>query len=173
VGWARATAGGGSRGNSSGGEVAVEAAAEEEQVYTCIIRLPELAVVTPPLVVEVKAPPVGRLRALLPVTYSISNYSTLVQDVEYTIQPHETIMYSGSRHANIRILPADIGPGGEVVPTQKDLQYNLFPLRGGFATLPLLSVKSKRTDAEIPVTKGLPRVYIKAVEQGVAAESAA
>jgi len=132
------------------------------KVYSTIIKLAAAPLSQPPLVVEVVAPSVGHLRQLLPITYIISNYSDYVQDVELTIHPHEAFMYSGSQHATIRILPADIDEDGERAATVCSLHYNLFPLRGGFATLPKLTVKSLKANAEIPVSKGLPRVYIKA-----------
>jgi hypothetical protein len=65
--------------------------------------------------------------------------------------------------ASIRMLPADIGAEGELVATIKELNYNLFPLRCGFSTLPTLTVTAKTLEADIPISKGLPRVYIKPV----------
>ena len=114
--------------------------------YKTRAKLPEFAVLHAPLLVEVHSAAVGHVQELFPVTYCISNQSTQVQEVEFNIEPHDPFIYSGCQHATVRILPADIGADGELIPTCLKLNYNLFPLRGGFATLPLLTVTSKRTE---------------------------
>jgi hypothetical protein len=78
-----------------------DADADPDTVQTASIALPTLVLAAPPLVVEVKAPPVGHLRQRLPITYSIANHSTAIQDVEFTIHPNEAFMYSGSQHVRL------------------------------------------------------------------------
>jgi len=148
----------------SGPEEAAGEASSADGVatYKATAVLPHFAIKRAPLLVEVESSAVGRVEELFAVTYCISNQSTHVQEIEFNIEPHDPFIYSGCQHATVRLLPASIGLGGETVPTCLKLNYNLFPLRGGFATLPLLTVTSKRTQTKVPMVKGLPRVYIKA-----------
>eukprot|EP00039_Didymoeca_costata_P027080 m.17354 g.17354 ORF g.17354 m.17354 type:complete len:1140 (+) comp5999_c0_seq1:417-3836(+) len=134
---------------------------EDAQIYTYSSEAVILPVREPHLTVEVNTSPVGQMRQLLPVTYTILNYSKLVQDIEFTIQPSEAFMYSGSQRSSVRIFPASVNLDGDIEPTSKILCYNLFPLRGGYAVLPTITVKAKRDLTEVSVTKGTPQVYIQ------------
>lgn len=55
--------------------------------------------------VSVELPSYGRVRESLPVKYHIQNRTSLVQDVEMSVEPSDAFMFSGLKQVLALLLP--------------------------------------------------------------------
>uniref|UniRef100_A0A452ICD5 Trafficking protein particle complex subunit 11 n=1 Tax=Gopherus agassizii TaxID=38772 RepID=A0A452ICD5_9SAUR len=105
-------------------------AVESVPVVCTVITLPHVIVESIPLHVNADLPSFGRVRESLPVRYHLQNKTSLVQDVEISVEPSDAFMFSGLKQMRLRILPG----------TQQDMLYNFYPLMAGYQQLPSLNI---------------------------------
>uniref|UniRef100_A0A8C0ITR1 Trafficking protein particle complex subunit 11 n=1 Tax=Chelonoidis abingdonii TaxID=106734 RepID=A0A8C0ITR1_CHEAB len=105
-------------------------AVESVPVVCTVITLPYVVVESIPLHVNADLPSFGRVRESLPVRYHLQNKTSLVQDVEISVEPSDAFMFSGLKQMRLRILPG----------TQQDMLYNFYPLMAGYQQLPSLNI---------------------------------
>lgn len=111
-----------------------KSANEDVPVVHTVVNLPHVLVETIPLYVHAELPSFGRVRESLPVKYHIQNRTSLVQDVEMSVEPSDAFMFSGLKQVRLRILP-----GGE-----QEMLYNFYPLMAGYQSLPSLNISLLR-----------------------------
>uniref|UniRef100_H3APD6 Trafficking protein particle complex subunit 11 n=1 Tax=Latimeria chalumnae TaxID=7897 RepID=H3APD6_LATCH len=109
-------------------------AAESAPLVNTVITLPHVIVETIPLHVHADLPSFGRVRESLPVKYNLQNKTSLVQDVEISVEPSDAFMFSGLKQIRLRILPG----------TEQEMLYNFYPLMAGYQQLPSLSINLLR-----------------------------
>ncbi|XP_063193297.1 trafficking protein particle complex subunit 11 [Chroicocephalus ridibundus] len=107
---------------------------ESVPVVSTVITLPHVVVESIPLHVNADLPSFGRVRESLPVRYHLQNKTSLVQDVEVSVEPSDAFMFSGLKQIRLRILPG----------TQQEMLYNFYPLMAGYQQLPSLHVNLLR-----------------------------
>uniref|UniRef100_A0A8C3SGQ2 Trafficking protein particle complex subunit 11 n=1 Tax=Chelydra serpentina TaxID=8475 RepID=A0A8C3SGQ2_CHESE len=105
-------------------------AVESVPVICTVITLPHVIVESIPLHVNADLPSFGRVRESLPVRYHLQNKTSLVQDVEISVEPSDAFMFSGLKQMRLRILPG----------TQQEMLYNFYPLMAGYQQLPSLNI---------------------------------
>uniref|UniRef100_A0A8C3FQ10 Trafficking protein particle complex subunit 11 n=1 Tax=Chrysemys picta bellii TaxID=8478 RepID=A0A8C3FQ10_CHRPI len=105
-------------------------AVESVPVVCTVITLPHVIVESIPLHVNADLPSFGRVRESLPVRYHLQNKTSLVQDVEISVEPSDAFMFSGLKQIRLRILPG----------TQQEMLYNFYPLMAGYQQLPSLNI---------------------------------
>ncbi|MBN3301762.1 TPC11 protein, partial [Amia calva] len=111
-----------------------KSAAENVPVVSTVITLPHVIVETIPLYIHADLPSFGRVRESLPVKYHIQNRTSLVQDVEMSVEPSDAFMFSGLKQVRLRILPG----------TEQEMLYNFYPLMAGYQNLPSLNINLLR-----------------------------
>ncbi|XP_038611097.1 trafficking protein particle complex subunit 11 [Tachyglossus aculeatus] len=115
-------------------------ALERVPVVSTAITLPHVIVESIPLHVNADLPPFGRVRESFPVKYHLRNQTSLVQDVEISVEPSDAFMFSGLKQIRLRILPG----------TAQEMLYNFYPLTAGYQELPALRVSLPRCPAAFP-----------------------
>ncbi|XP_027454864.1 trafficking protein particle complex subunit 11 isoform X2 [Zalophus californianus] len=103
-------------------------------VISTAVTLPHVIVENIPLHVNADLPSFGRVRESLPVRYHLQNKTSLVQDVEISVEPSDAFMFSGLKQIRLRILPG----------TEQEMLYNFYPLMAGYQQLPSLNVNLLR-----------------------------
>ncbi|XP_069049105.1 trafficking protein particle complex subunit 11 [Lepisosteus oculatus] len=111
-----------------------KSAGENVPVVRTVITLPHVIVETIPLYVHADLPSFGRVRESLPVKYHIQNRTSLVQEVDMSVEPSEAFMFSGLKQVRLRILPG----------AEQEMLYNFYPLMAGYQNLPLLNINLVR-----------------------------
>uniref|UniRef100_A0A5F8G8L2 Trafficking protein particle complex subunit 11 n=1 Tax=Monodelphis domestica TaxID=13616 RepID=A0A5F8G8L2_MONDO len=109
-------------------------AIENVPVINTVITLPHVIVESIPLHVNTDLPSFGRVRESLPVKYHLQNKTSLVQDVEISVEPSDAFMFSGLKQIRLRILPG----------TEQEMLYNFYPLMAGYQQLPSLNINLLR-----------------------------
>ncbi|XP_020863258.1 trafficking protein particle complex subunit 11 isoform X3 [Phascolarctos cinereus] len=109
-------------------------AIENVPVINTVITLPHVIVESIPLHVNTDLPSFGRVRESLPVRYHLQNKTSLVQDVEISVEPSDAFMFSGLKQIRLRILPG----------TEQEMLYNFYPLMAGYQQLPSLNINLLR-----------------------------
>ncbi|XP_043918491.1 trafficking protein particle complex subunit 11 [Protopterus annectens] len=112
-------------------------AAESVPVIRTVITLPHVVVDSIPLHIQTELPSFGRVRESLPVKYHLQNKTSLVQDVEISVEPSDAFMFSGLKQIRLRILP----------DTKQEMLYNFYPLMAGYQPLPSLNINLLRFPA--------------------------
>ncbi|XP_026213775.1 trafficking protein particle complex subunit 11 [Anabas testudineus] len=102
-----------------------------------IITLPHVILESVPLYIHADLPSFGRVRESLAVRYHIENRTSLVQEVEMTVEPSDAFMFSGLKQVRLRILPG----------SEQKMLYNYYPLMAGYQTLPQLNISLPRCPA--------------------------
>ncbi|XP_014386882.1 PREDICTED: trafficking protein particle complex subunit 11 [Myotis brandtii] len=109
-------------------------AADSLPAISTAITLPHVIVENIPLHVSADLPSFGRVRESLPVRYHLQNKTSLVQDLEVSVEPSDAFMFSGLKQIRLRILPG----------TEQEMLYNFYPLMAGYQQLPSLNINLLR-----------------------------
>lgn len=119
-----------------------------------VFPLPVVNIEHIPISVDLRLPAYGSVKQLLPLCYVIHNRTSYPQELEVSMEPNDSFMFSGNKQIHFRVLPGK----------PYSLMYNLFPLLAGHLLLPKLSVNMVRYPGTIDpiVQKMLPsHVFIK------------
>ncbi|XP_046841121.1 trafficking protein particle complex subunit 11-like [Xenia sp. Carnegie-2017] len=122
-------------------------------LVTCV-DLPRAVIEKVPLSIYTDLPSYGTLRTALPMSYTLLNKTTTVQEIEAKIEQSDDFMFAGSKEIHFSILPS----------SRHTLKYQLFPLSCGYVALPRLHLSLPRYqgDIETVVKTTVPsRVFIK------------
>ncbi|XP_063776770.1 trafficking protein particle complex subunit 11 [Pseudophryne corroboree] len=109
-------------------------AGESVPAVRTVITLPHVMVESIPLHIRGDLPSFGRVRESLPVKYHLQNKTSLVQDIEITVEPSDAFMFSGLKQIRLQILPG----------TKQEMLYNFYPLMAGYQQLPSLNINVLR-----------------------------
>uniref|UniRef100_A0A3Q2XZI6 Trafficking protein particle complex subunit 11 n=1 Tax=Hippocampus comes TaxID=109280 RepID=A0A3Q2XZI6_HIPCM len=125
----------------------------DSPLISTTVTLPHASLERVPLYIHADIPPFGRVRESLPVCFHIENRTALVQEVQISVEPSESFMFSGLKQVHIRILPG----------SKQQMLYNYYPLIAGYQTLPQLSISVDRcTTKAYNLRRFLPhRIFVK------------
>ncbi|XP_075053267.1 trafficking protein particle complex subunit 11 [Mixophyes fleayi] len=109
-------------------------AGESVPIVNTVTTLPHVLVESIPLHIRGDLPSFGRVRESLPVKYHLQNKTSLVQDIEISVEPSDAFMFSGLKQIRLQILPG----------TKQEMLYNFYPLMAGYQQLPSLNINVLR-----------------------------
>ncbi|XP_025086483.1 trafficking protein particle complex subunit 11-like isoform X1 [Pomacea canaliculata] len=107
---------------------------EDLPYVTSTFSLPVVNIEHIPIAVHLQLPAFGRVKTLLPLTYTIRNRTPYVQELEVNMESTDNFMFSGNKQTRFRVLPSE----------EHQLLYNFFPLVAGQVVLPRLHVNMLR-----------------------------
>ncbi|CAL1526811.1 unnamed protein product [Lymnaea stagnalis] len=96
--------------------------------------LPTVNIEHIPITVHVTLPAFGRVKTLLPLSYSVKNRTPYVQEVQISMESTDNFMFSGNKQTHFRVLPSQ----------EYKIHYNFFPLVAGQVSLPRLHLDMMR-----------------------------
>eukprot|EP00048_Salpingoeca_helianthica_P017630 m.238257 g.238257 ORF g.238257 m.238257 type:complete len:1119 (+) comp21685_c0_seq1:209-3565(+) len=117
-----------------------------------LYSLPNIAMAVPTLAASLTSPCTAEVGSCLPLTYTITNFSSSLQELEAVLEVNESFMCSGAVRSSIRIQPAMCAGLGAAQPSTHKLSFQLYPLAPGPALLPNLLLTDKGTNTPIVVT---------------------
>ncbi|XP_066018439.1 trafficking protein particle complex subunit 11-like [Pocillopora verrucosa] len=109
-------------------------AADKFPVVVTELTFPSVTVESVPFAIQADLPAYGCVQSPLFVSYLVRNRTLQGQEVEVTVEPSDAFMYSGHKQIQFRLRPTG----------DHRLKFSLYPLYGGFLTLPKLHFKLPR-----------------------------
>ncbi|ESO05264.1 hypothetical protein HELRODRAFT_99127 [Helobdella robusta] len=100
------------------------------KVFSKTITLPSVVVTTIPLEFKLDVASHGVVHNNLVTTYIIKNVSSVVQELQVSMEACDGFMFSGHKQVNLRVLPN----------SETRLRYNLVPVVPGNVMLPKLKI---------------------------------
>ncbi|RUS82473.1 hypothetical protein EGW08_009779 [Elysia chlorotica] len=120
------------------------------------LPLPTVNIEYIPITVQVDLPAFGRVKTLLPLSYSVRNRTPYVQEVQISMESTDNFMFSGNKQTQFRVLPSQ----------EYKLHYNFFPLVAGQVNLPRLHLEMMRYPGTMDdiISKMLPtNIFIRPI----------
>lgn len=124
-----------------------------QHLDSCVVtelKLPDVSVEKPPMVVSLECPPHAVLGVPFSVYVRVQNLTSLLQEIKYTLGDSQSFVFSGSHNDAAFILPK----------TEHIISYKMVPLSSGSQQLPRITITSVRYSAALNLSVAATAIFV-------------